>query len=104
MDKDAQAFDAHNKESEDNGRVFEKERVEQEAKCKNSGSTGEQDGVDDEEVEEVVPVEDFQLFKRSKGSVSCSVAPGDNGGFSGSVSFVPTLLEPELYPSSLFLT
>ena len=49
MDKDACTFDAHNEGPEDNGRVFEKEGVEQEAEYKSSGSAGEQDGVDNED-------------------------------------------------------
>ena len=49
MDKDACTFDAHNEGPEDNGRVFEKERVEQEAEYESSGSAGEQDEVDNDD-------------------------------------------------------
>ena len=49
VDKDADTFDSHDKGSEDDGRVFEKERVWPEAEYENSGSAGEQDGVDEKD-------------------------------------------------------
>ena len=48
VDKDTYAFDTNDKDAEDDGRVFEKEWVGQEAEYESSGSEGEQDEEDDD--------------------------------------------------------
>ena len=48
MDKDAYAFDTHDKDPEDDGRIFEKEGVGQEAEYESSGSEGEHDEEDND--------------------------------------------------------
>ena len=49
MDEDAYAFDAYDKEAEDNGRIFEKEWVGQEAEYESPGNADEQDEVDEDD-------------------------------------------------------
>ena len=49
MDEAAYAFDAHDKDPEDDGRVFQKEWVGQEAEYESPCSAGEQDKGDDDD-------------------------------------------------------
>ena len=49
VDEDACAFDAHDEDAKDDGRVFQKEWVGQEAEYESPGGAGEQDEGDDDD-------------------------------------------------------